>query len=367
MTSIDVVDSTEPEPPVSEIDAAISTNSLASQCETMVRAPRDDRAVSKVVGVVLLVAIAVVLAAVATAMAFGLTQEREPAPEVVLDLAYDGDGAVHQFAHDQGERLDGEKLTLRGTADPDGLAGSELAAGQRTPVYPTDDAVTVVWTGEHGTTYTLDTFETEATVPEPDEGCPWVDVETNGGTDDITIDATVVDCDVRTDRVIEVRNGGVVIGATTSDANVLDGDDATFYGDVSVEDTANLQDSAVHGAVTSRTADVKVDASSVDGPVSAATEVEVFADSTVGGSLTADDEIEVLDGSSIDGDVQSDDDLVKVLDSDVAGSLITEGDVKLDGATVEGEVYVDGTFDCTDATIGGQNCGGYTPRDTDDR
>ncbi len=382
-----------------------------------------DRALSNVLGAVLLVGIVLVLATVGAAMAFSLVQEREPAPEVALSLHDEGDGVAHQLEHEHGEALDGDQVSLRGTTDPDALAGVELAAGERATVYPTDDEVTVVWTDDHDTSHVLHRLTAEWTVPEPDEACPWVDAETNGGSDDITIDDKVVDCDVETDKVIEVRNGGVVIGETVSDTKVLDAGEAVFYGDVTVEETLNLQDGAIHGSATSASEDVKLDNGSVsggvtavkavevvdgssvdgsvesankpvkvlggssvggsvtsggedvkledasiDGSVTAADEVKIQASSSVAGDVESDAYVEVLDGSSVDGNVRSDADQVKVVSSTVSGSLVTDGTVKLDGATVEGDVYVDSAdFECSSSTVNGQDCGTYTPEDPTNR
>lgn len=394
---------------------------MATNCRPMERLRADRRGVSKVVGVVLLVAIAVALAAVAATMAFGLTQEREPAPGVVLALEYEGAGADHEFVHDGGEVLEGEKVTLQGAADPDALAGTELETGQSAPVVPTDEEIDVIWTGEHDATYRLATLEAETTAPDSDEGCPWVDTETDGGVDPIKIDGVVVNCDVRTDKGVEAFNGGVIIGETESRDNGLDLDDAdtALYGDATASDTLDLQDGAIFGSATSDTANVEVDAGRITGSVTAGTEIELIGASRIDGSLSADDEIEVIDGSRVDGDVASanhavkvndgrvggsvtadrdveavagssvdgdveandeidvedstvggdvvgDDDQVRVLDGEVAGSIVTEGDVKLDGATIEGDVYVGGAFDCTDATIDGQDCGSFAPRDPGD-
>lgn len=362
------------------------------------------RAISPVVGVALLVAIVLVLSALTAGYLVGLSEEREPAPEVVLaleDADTPGDGAI---VHRQGERLDGDQVRLRGVADPQTLAGEELAAGIRKDVVPTAETIEVIWLGADDTSYRLAEFSVDpsAVVPAPDVACSWVDSETNGGTDDITIDGLVVNCEVVTDRVIELRNGGVIIGDTRSDTKLLDVDGGQIHGDVVVEKDANIQDGVVTGSVTAHIEGVKLDNGTVDGSVTAekgvdvdpdssvggdvvsqakgvdlqsasvdgdvtAAEIVAVQDGSVGGSVDTPDQIDVTDGSSVSGPVTSDDDQVKVLDSTISGPIVTDGSVKLDGATVEGDVYVDAAdFDCTDSTVDGADCGAYSPSDPED-
>lgn len=310
--------------------------------------PRTDRALSPVIGGVLLVAIVLVLAAVAGGVALSLSQEREPAPEVRVVAETTDDGHTQRLRHEQGDVIDGDKVTLRGTANPQQLAGRELGAGESVDFYPVEEEIRLVWAGDHGATYSLGTFEFERTLPEPDVGCSWVSTESDNGTENVKISGDVVDCDVTTDKVIEVKSDGVVIGDVTSDNKELDMDDSVVYGNVEVQDTVNVQDGEVTGSVTAHAKNIKID------------------NTTVGDDVTAGNkEIEVVADSTVDGDLVGDDDQVKVLSSSVSGSVVTEGTAKLDGATIEGDVYA-GTFDCTDSTIDGQDCGSYTPKDPDD-
>lgn len=362
------------------------------------------RAISPVVGVALLVAIVLVLSALTAGYLVGLSEEPEPAPEVVLALEGADEPGEGSIVHRQGDRLDGDQVRLRGVADPQTLAGEELAAGVREDIVPTAESIEVIWLGEDDTSYRLAEFSVDpsAVVPAPDVACSWVDGETNGGTDDITIDGLVVNCEVVTDRVIELRNGGVIIGDTRSDTKLLDVDGGQILGDVVVERDANLQDGLVTGSVTAHTEGVKLDNGTVDGGVTAEKGVDIDPDSavggnvhsqakgvdlqsasvdgdvsaaetvavqdgSVGGSVDTPAQIEITAGSSVAGPVTSDGDQVKVLDSTVSGPIVTDGAVKLDGATVEGDVYVDAAdFDCADSSIDGEDCGSYSPSDPDD-
>jgi flagellin-like protein len=312
----------------------------------MARGAADERAISPVVGVALLLAIVIALAAVSTVIFLDLAQEREPQPNVILEMEPTEDRITHHLIHEQGDRLDGDKLRLRGAVDTRALEGTYLEVGEKGTLLPVRDEIEVVYVGEHGTEYILDTFDPERTAPSPDEGCDWVEERTDGGTDGITIDGIVADCDVETTGGVEVQNGGTVLGETVSDGNQFDGDDATVYGDVDVEKVLNLQDGTISGAATSRTADVKL------------------GNASVGGDVLAQKVAEVVDGSRADGDVRSENKAVKVLDSTVTGSVTSTEQVKLDNATVSGDVYVDeADFDCTDSTIDGQSCSEYTPKD----
>jgi len=306
-----------------------------------------------VVGVVLLVGIVLLLASVATVVFLDLAQEREPSPDVTLAAESSGVPGAMRLVHEGGDTLDGDDIEIRGVADPDGMAGTRFVASDRHAVVPTSETVAVVWEGEHGTSYVLWEFDVDpsAVVPPPDQGCDWVDSETSGGTEDAKVDGLVVDCDVRTDKVVEVQNGGVVIGDVESDVKTVDADNASLYGDVTAENDVNVQNGTVSGTVTSAAENVKLDAgTSTGGAVDATKTAEVLGDSTAGGDVVGDD-------------------LVKVFDSTVEGSVATtgSGQVKLDNATVTGDVYVDDAdFDCTDSTIDGQDCSEYDPEDPGD-
>jgi flagellin-like protein len=309
----------------------------------------DRRGISPVIGAVLLVAVVGLLVGVSAVMFVQLTDEREPQPDVVLDMEASEDEPIHRLVHEGGDTLDGNKTRVLGAADEQTLEGEKFTTGTTSQVVPVEDEIRIIYEGEHGTTYRLATLEPESTGPDPDEGCEWVETETDGGTDPIKVDGTVVNCDIETAEGIEVQNGGTVIGDTVSDAKDLDGDDATIYGDADVENVLNLQDGTIAGSATSSTGDVKLD------------------NATVHGAVTAEKVVEVTGGSSVDGDVRSGTKNVKIFSSTVSGSVTADEGVKLDGATVDGEVYIDDSdFDCTDSTINGQDCTAYTPKDPDD-
>ncbi len=306
-----------------------------------------DRAISPVIGIVVLVAVVVGLSAVSAGMLYSLNQERDPAPTVTMSLEPTDVDAIQTLVMENGPTLEGEKIEIHGGVELSNLATRELSAGDQHDVVPIDTTIEVVWFGDHGTSYVIweETVSEAATAPAPDKRCSWVETESDGGTTNVKIHGIVVACDVETSEGIEVQDGGVIIGVTMSGAKDVDADNATFYGDVEVEQVFNLQDGLVIGSIESHTADVKL------------------GNGTVGGSISAAKEVEVVDGSSVAGNVVSDGG-VEVLGSEVSGSVVSHDSVKLQDATVNGEVY-DGspTFDCTNSTINGQSCASYSPKD----
>lgn len=308
-----------------------------------------ERAVSPVVGAVLMVGIVVAIAAVTAFLVFGVADSGDAAPTARLHGEPADGPHSHHLVHGGGDSLQGDRLDLRGASPASSLDGETLTTGEELSVYPTAEVVDVVWHGDQGHSYVLAEIDVEDPLPPPDEGCDWVAAETNGHVDGITVDGTVVDCTVETDDQVTVRNGGVVVGETVSDSKELDADDATIAGSVTVEAVLNVQNGSIGGDATSKSEDVKL------------------GDASVGGSVDARKVAEVADGSVVEGDVESATADAKVLESTVEGSVTADDVVKLDDATVHGDVYADpGDFDCTDATIGGEDCSSYAPKDPAD-
>ncbi|QPV63399.1 type IV pilin [Halosimplex litoreum] len=269
------------------------------------------RAVSPVIGTVLLVAIAALLASVAAYVAFGATERNEPAPEVVVEIEPVERPGAYDLELTDGERLDGEKVEIRGGADENALRNRDLLAGDSVTVFPVRERLRLVWFGERDTSYVLREFEVEPDLPDIDENCPWVQRETNGGTSSVSIENTVVDCDVVTDGNIVLEAGGTVVGRVVSEANSVDIDTGL----------------------------------------------------TVYGPVVAGDDV-AIDGSEVAGDVRGPD--VDIDTTTVYGSVESAEQVDLDGVTVTGHVYAP-SLSCSDSTtIGGRPCSGYTPRDPDD-
>ncbi|MFC6975470.1 type IV pilin [Halomicroarcula sp. GCM10025709] len=108
-----------------------------------------ERSVSPVVGGVLMLGIVVLLVGASAVFVFQLTEEQTPAPETAFDLERTDSGA-YELVHEAGPELDGDRVTLRGVADPDVLRGRTLSAGQSVVVFPQDETVRIVWIESEG-------------------------------------------------------------------------------------------------------------------------------------------------------------------------------------------------------------------------
>jgi flagellin-like protein len=132
----------------------------------------EDRAVSPVIAVVLMIAVTVILAAVVAAFALGLSAG-EPPPQVNLDFAWDDDAGQLVITHAGGDPVEAEAVSVL----VDGKrAGSEdfwpdptITTGDRwksdETLDPSDpqsidpgDEVRVVWRGDGGQSVTLGVY-----------------------------------------------------------------------------------------------------------------------------------------------------------------------------------------------------------------
>lgn len=151
---------------------------------------RRERGVSPVIGVVLMVAITVLLAAVLGTFVVGLNEGREPAPQASLSATVtDDDGAHVTIVHEGGDPIDAARTRVvvrlveaDGTGDAEGDAdvvlpastGAVLTAGSRT----TYEVINNDWTGAWSSREEATT--TDLTDPKPGETIrvTIVDVET---------------------------------------------------------------------------------------------------------------------------------------------------------------------------------------------
>lgn len=105
----------------------------------------DKRGVSPVIGVVLMVAVVVILAAVIGAFVLGLGGDQSQAPQASFsvdngDIIYEG-----------GDPLDGGDIEITGAGSGSG-SGGELTAGDTVGSVSGDGTVRVVYTGDGGST-----------------------------------------------------------------------------------------------------------------------------------------------------------------------------------------------------------------------
>ncbi|ADE02056.1 MULTISPECIES: type IV pilin [Haloferax] len=125
----------------------------------------ESRAVSPVIGVILMVAITVILAAVIGTFVLGLgDQVGDTAPQA--SFTFDYDGTELTITHESGAQIDGDLVTIAGdvnvTDSSDAnkwstLGSDTISAGESVVVQDTDedgfangDTVRVVWTSESG-------------------------------------------------------------------------------------------------------------------------------------------------------------------------------------------------------------------------
>ena len=115
----------------------------------------EDRAVSPVIGVILMVAITVILAAVIGSFVLGLASDvSESAPTAQISFEYDSGEDDVTLIHDGGSSFSNDAVSLRGpqTDDPlDGWASnSQVRAGDSVTVSIDEsegDTLRVIWQG----------------------------------------------------------------------------------------------------------------------------------------------------------------------------------------------------------------------------
>ena len=118
----------------------------------------DDDAVSPVIGVILMVAITVILAAVIASFVLGLGDTTNTTPSASFDSDFDGSELT--ISHQSGDTLDVDRIETKVTNDPSGSASvtdfsasvSKITSGASATVSSLDgdETVKVVWTSDSG-------------------------------------------------------------------------------------------------------------------------------------------------------------------------------------------------------------------------
>jgi len=123
----------------------------------------DDRAVAPVIGVILVVALTVILAAVIGAFVFGVSDtSTEAAPNAQISFDFEEDEGEYdiEFVHESGDELDPGTITFvvdgEEFGDADEWPGNEnIVAGDSYDVSDVDaepgDTVRVIWSGTDST------------------------------------------------------------------------------------------------------------------------------------------------------------------------------------------------------------------------
>ena len=107
----------------------------------------DDRAVSPVVGVALLIAMTVILAAVIGAVVLGIGVGPADAPQATLSFEYDGTDTV-EMTHEGGDALDWSEITVAGDVTDSSPDDGTMTAGDNENVASDvgdGDEIRIVW------------------------------------------------------------------------------------------------------------------------------------------------------------------------------------------------------------------------------
>jgi flagellin-like protein len=119
----------------------------------------DDEAVSPVIGVILMVAITVILAAVIGAFVLGIGSNQEAAPQASIAFAYDQPVADNfTVTHDGGESVELDKLSISGAVNTTncGMGSDTASAGDNMLKFPSckytgsGQTITITWTASSG-------------------------------------------------------------------------------------------------------------------------------------------------------------------------------------------------------------------------
>lgn len=128
---------------------------------------REDDAVSPVIGVILMVAVTVILAAVIGAFVLNIGGPQEAPPQNGFDFGYSNGGSLVEVTHGGGSQLDATQLTLAGpwesgsncsVVDDSGLSAGEVIVEDTSTGTPCGHTATpgsgaeleIVWTSSSG-------------------------------------------------------------------------------------------------------------------------------------------------------------------------------------------------------------------------
>ncbi len=130
----------------------------------------DDAGVSPVIGVILMVAITVILAAVIGTFVLSGDLLGEPAPQVNWDYSYDSDDNNVTVVHDGGDEVAEGTLSIAGDVSAENEDNGPYSAGDSFVVgddgdFDTDDVesgdtIRLVWSSGDGSSSTIGTYTT---------------------------------------------------------------------------------------------------------------------------------------------------------------------------------------------------------------
>lgn len=124
----------------------------------------EDRAVSPVIGVVLMVAVTVILAAIVAAFALGMGGNASSTPQASFDYDY-ASGTVN-VTHVGGDPLDPARVTVQKNGGDAGVTfndyggDGDISTGDDVSFSANSgDTIRIVWEGSNGKTATVSTYE----------------------------------------------------------------------------------------------------------------------------------------------------------------------------------------------------------------
>jgi FlaG/FlaF family flagellin (archaellin)/cytoskeletal protein CcmA (bactofilin family) len=308
--------------------------------------PLDDRSLSPVVGVALIIVITVLLSSFGAYFMFGLSQQTESAPEVRFEVVKTEQPLEYRLIHESGDKINGDRVEIRGTASEKPITDTEFGSGERVSLYPTQETVEIVWFNDHGESFVLKRFEAEETAPEPNRGCAYVQkLKTNGNSGVNPDPGTVINCDIVAGGDIGIPDNVVVLGRVEANGHGIDIGNSEIYGPVSADGPVDLTGGAtVYGSVTA-SGDVNMQGSTVAGRI----------DTTSSGAAVD------LDGGTVKGDIVSGGDFNVDGSGRIEGNVVSDsGNIDVDPSTITGHVY--GSLSCSGATINGESCSEYTAK-----
>lgn len=298
-----------------------------------------ERAVSVVIGTVLLLAIVVILMSILASAVLGVDfLDRSPSADIVYEEDENGTVLI-ALADARGLSADNTEIRLRteGTCrtwDGSGTLGkgdAMLLEGSDCPESLEEgDVLQVI-----GAQTLLDTYELRGRYPDYD--CEEFEDEFNDGS------------------LITIENGGVVSCDFTDDGSQLDNglevDNATtIIGNVNVRDNAQLRDgSMIDGSVRAGSSkDVILqddgDASIVSGDIIGGRNADIDGGGTIEGSVTVSKSVWVRESGEVEGTIEAGEDVLLDRDAIVGDAITLTGSsrlVEVDNATVRGSVYAD--------------------------
>jgi len=296
-----------------------------------------ERGVSPVIGVALMIAITVTLVVIVAPVIFTVSGSAgDSTPNADWGFSYDeavdpersdsfgntssdvGASGMMTLVLESGEDIEAGTLEIAGTASGGNLAEASAYEADE-PVIPGEeihvwvnrgDDVQLIWNDPNaGESSVLAEFSVRPTgelpvfVPEPDEGCDYIEGQL--GDNNLNIDGVVVSCDLSqyTINDIDIVNGGGVIGDVPVNGDV-DLDDGTVYiGDVTAGGDVNMDNGAeVDGDVVARggsNPDLDVQNSKIRGSVSVGGDLYVVS-STISGPADADGTVD-LNNAVVEG------------------------------------------------------------------